>query len=201
MVAPEQIRPGLWRWSAPHPAWKPSAQPGACDDWPQEVGCVLYETATSAVLIDPLAPQEHADAFWAWADERCLGREVSVLETIPFHRRSCEEAISRYQADTTAPKGVEPRPLPGLPETLYWIPEHRALVPGDSLLGTDDGELQLCPQSWLDELTPRATVAQLRDALRTALRDLDDVDLVLVSHWEPVRRDGGAALERALRAP
>jgi hypothetical protein len=196
----ETLRTDLWRWTAPHPDWQPTDDDGAPTSWAEEVGCVLYVTTDHAVFIDPLAPADDG-SFWAWADERCRDRDVAVLETIPFHRRSCEEAISRYQAHTTAPKGVEPRPLPGLPETLYWIPEHRALVPGDSLLGTDDGELQLCPQSWLDELTPRATVAQLRDALRTALRDLDDVDLVLVSHWEPVRRDGGAALERALRAP
>jgi hypothetical protein len=200
MAAAEQIRPGLWRWSAPHPAWKPPRQAGDCDDWPQEVGCVLYETATSVVLIDPLAPHEQAEEFWAWADERCRGREVSVLETIAFHRRSRDQVTSRYRARTSAPEGVEPLPLPGLPETLYWIPEHRALVPGDSLLGAGDGELRLCAQSWLDELTPRATVAALRDALNTALRGLD-VEIVLVSHWEPVRHGGGTALARALRAP
>jgi glyoxylase-like metal-dependent hydrolase (beta-lactamase superfamily II) len=196
---PEQLRPGLWRWSAPHPEWQPLHDDGTPTEWPPDVGCVLYETAGQAVLIDPLAPADDP-AFWSWADERCRGNAVSVLETIRYHRRSRDEFISRYAASTTVPDAIEARPLPAFEETLYWIPEHRALVPGDCLLGAGDGELRLCAQSWLDELTPRVTVAQLRDALEAALRDLD-VDLVLVSHWEPVRSGGGAALERALRAP
>ena len=76
---------------------------------------------------------------------------------------------------------------------MYWIPQHRTLVPGDVLLGAAGGGLRLCPRSWLPEST---TVEMLAASLRPLL-DLP-VTRVLVSHGEPVLRNGRAALERAL---
>jgi hypothetical protein len=189
------IRPGLWRWTAPHPDWQPAA-PGSSGSWPQEVGCVLYETQGLAVWIDPLAPADDG-AFWEWADARCRDRHVVVLETLPFHRRSSELLISRYAASSEPPEGVEAFPFPALGETMYWIAEHRALVPGDRLLTCGaDGELSLCPQSWLRYLDPVPTHAQAAATL-ALLRGLD-VELVLVSHGEPVPAGAADALARAL---
>lgn len=196
---PEQIRPGLWRWSAPHPGWQPSDSGDDADSWPRDVGCVLYQAPSEAIFIDPLAPP-HDPAFWAWADEVCRGRSVSVLETTPFHRRSREEFLARYGAATNAPSGVLPLRLPNFHETLYWIGEHRALVPGDSLIAGVDGELRMCPQSWLAFVAEGLTVAGLRAALGQAVAGLE-VSLVLVSHGQPVLRDGAAALAAALRVP
>jgi hypothetical protein len=195
----EQIRPGLWRWSAPHPDWQPSERDDAPTSWPREVGCVLYQTQSHAVFIDPLAPA-HDPAFWDWADELCQGREVSVLETIHYHRRSRAEFLARYGATTTTAPGVVPLHLVPFQETLQWIAEHRALVPGDTLIVGADGELCICPQSWLDCIDPLLTLAGLRAALQLALAGLD-VELVLVSHGEPVLHDGAAALAGALREP
>ena len=111
------------------------------------------------MFIDPLAVADDG-AFWSWADDRCRGREVVALETIRFHRRSREAFLARYSAATMAPQsavpprwGVEPHSLPATEETVFWIPEHRALVPGDVLLGTGGGGLSLCPESWLEELS------------------------------------------------
>jgi glyoxylase-like metal-dependent hydrolase (beta-lactamase superfamily II) len=78
---------------------------------------------------------------------------------------------------------------------VYWLPEHRALVPGDVLIA-DDGGLRLCPESWLPE---KKTLDDLRDSLRPVL-DLP-VELVLVSHGEPVLENARAALAGALSAP
>ena len=50
----------------------------------------------------------------------------TVLETLPFHRRSSELLISRYAASSEPPEGVEAFPFPTLGETMYWIAEHRA---------------------------------------------------------------------------
>ena len=79
-------------------------------------------------------------------------------------------------------------------ETMFWLPRAQALVPGDRLPGDDRGGLRLCPDSWLRYLPIT------RDDLRDALRPLVDlpVELVLVSHGEPVLHDGRSALERAL---
>jgi hypothetical protein len=161
------------------------------------VGCVLYETDGHSVFFDPLAPAGDEE-FWAWAEERCSGREVVLLETIRFHRRSRDEFAARYGASRQAPPTVVPRPLPIADETLYWLPEHRALVPGDILVGID-GELSLCPPAWLAYLEAKPAPAAVAAALRDALADLD-VEIVLVSHGETTDTDGCAALARALNS-
>jgi hypothetical protein len=173
--------------------------------WPRDVACILSENAACAVFIDPLVPADQAE-FWGWADDRCRGREVVVLETIRFHRRSREAVLARYSAATMAAEaavpaywGVEPHSLPATDETVFWIPEHRALVPGDVLIGTGGGGLSLCPQSWLEELSEQPTLADLRAAMG-GLRELD-VEMVLVSHGDPALRDGRAELARALDSP
>ena len=74
----------------------------------------------------------------------------------------------------------------------------RALVAGDRLVGTPGGGLRVCPQSWLGYLPGGLTVAELRDRLRPLL-DLP-VELVLVSHGDPVLAGGHAALAAALEA-
>jgi len=156
---------------------------------------VLYETPAQAVFIDPLA--DDADgAFWAWADARCAGRAVVVALTIGFHERSRERFVSRYGASAALPAEVEALAFPALDETVYWLAEHRALVPGDRVLGAGGGELSLCPRSWLRYLEPRPTPEEMRDAL--AVLGALDVELVLTSHGEPVLSGGGDALARAL---
>ena len=80
-------------------------------------------------------------------------------------------------------------------EVLYWLPEQRALVTGDVILGARDGGVRVCPDSWLPEKT---SPQQFRKALRSVL-DLP-VEHVLVSHGEPVLGGGRNALRRALDA-
>jgi hypothetical protein len=193
-LAPLEIRPGLWRWTAPHPDWKP-APTGSSGDWAREVGCVLYESAADAVFFDPLADEDDA-ALWAWAAERCAGRTVAVALTIGFHSRSRERFVSRLGASEELPATVAPIAFAALDETMYWLAEHRALIAGDRLLGDGDGGLTLCPQSWLRYLERPPTREQMREEL-AVLRELD-VALVLTSHGEPVLTGGREALARAL---
>lgn len=72
-------------------------------------------------------------------------------------------------------------------------PKHRALVPADVIDGSPGGGLCLSPDSWLAE---GVSAEAQRDALLPLL-DLP-VELVLVSHGEPVLSDGHAALAQAL---
>ena len=201
------LAPGLWRWTALHPDWTPD------EEWPQEVGCVYVETAGSVVLIDPLVPGEPAarETFLEHldADVARNGKPVSILLTVEWHERSAGELAGRYGAEVWAgePSGPVTSPfapgdvLPGgligidaqgAKETMYWLPEQRALVPGDAILGNGDRGLRICPESWLDDLT--------RADLKLALAGLLDlpVELVLVSHGEPVLEDGLTALASAL---
>jgi hypothetical protein len=193
----EEIRPGLLRWTARHPDWEPGAKPGSPADWPEEVGCVAYEARDAFVLVDPLVPDE----LWVVLDERIRGhaRRVAVLTTVRWHRRSRDAVVERYGASTsrarrTLPDGVETIPVPGAGETMVWLPEPRALVPGDRILGDGAGGLRLCPESWLRYLD--LTVDGLREGLRSLL-DLP-VELVVTTHGEPMLEGGRAALERAL---
>jgi glyoxylase-like metal-dependent hydrolase (beta-lactamase superfamily II) len=203
-----QIEPGLWRWTGYHEEWK------------QDVGCVYFETADGVVLIDPLVPPEDTAQFWKALDrdvERA-GGTVHILVTVFWHTRSAGEMVQRYSARLWAPargrRAIERRdgmvtdafrasdPLPGsivafptarAAEVVYWLPEPRALVPGDVLLGDGTGGIRLCPQSWLPE---GRTHADLAGSLRPLL-DLP-VSRVLLSHGEPVLADGHAALGELL---
>ena len=203
-----EITPGLWHWTGYHEEWK------------QNVGSVYVETADGVVLVDPLVPAEDTDRFWAALDrdvER-MGGTVHVLVTVFWHTRSTAAVVDRYAARVWAPRrgrpAIERRAgsvtdpfgpddrLPGgllaLPtaraaEVVYWLPEHRTLVPGDVLLGDEGGGLRLCPKSWLPE---KVDLAKLAASLRPLL-DLP-VERVLVSHGEPVLENAHGALAAAL---
>ena len=203
----ERIADELWRWSAFHEEWK------------EEVGCVYYEGSDAVCLIDPLVPAVEKARFFAALDRdvRRVGRPVHVLVTVYWHTRSARDLAGRYGAEVWAPsrarKAVERRagkarafrpgdPLPGgivafqtarSNEVVLFLPEHRALVTGDVILGAEGGGLRLCPASWLPE-----GVGQ--DELRASLRPLLElpVERVLVSHGEAVLERGHGALERLL---
>ncbi len=190
----EELRPGLWRWTAQHPEWQP-AEPESPGDWPREVGCAAYAASGAFVLIDPLVV-DGWDALDALVEPH--GKPVHVLVTIQFHERSREQAVERYGASEAVPDGVEPMALERAGETMFWLPEHRALVPGDRLLGFGgDGALRVCPDSWLRYLRNGLTGEELRSMLRERLLELP-VELVLVSHGEPVRENARDALHGAL---
>ena len=186
------VAPGLRRWTAWH------------DDWEEDVGALAVDTADGLVLIDPTEPPPE------------LRRPAHVLVTVYWHAR----AAAQLKARTWAPsgslrplsnRGVEAEnaaaELPGgirafqtarAAEAAYWLPEQRAVVVGDVLLGagakpraTDD-PLRLCPEGWLG----KATHEDLRKSLRPLLEL--PVERVLVSHGAPVLGNGAGELARVL---
>jgi glyoxylase-like metal-dependent hydrolase (beta-lactamase superfamily II) len=206
-----EVASGLWVWSAYHDAWK------------ENVGSVYCETDDGVAVVDPLVPADEAERFWRALDRDVTraGGAVHVLLTVFWHVRSTAEVVERYGARTWAPttarapvtrRGVtvtDPfRPGDELPggieafgtarsnEVVYWIPHHRALVPGDVLLGADAGGVRMCPRSWLPE-------TKSLDDLAGSLRPLLDlpIERILVSHGDPVLRGGRQALAAALDAP
>jgi hypothetical protein len=197
---PRELAPGLWRWTAAHPEWHPNAAAGSTGDWGPAVGSVLCVDGDWAAFIDALAPA--SPGFWDWADTRVAGvRRCSALTTIGFHRRSRDELVERYGADTSRardrlPPGVEKVALRGAGEVAYWLPAHGALVLGDRIIGAGAGRLALCPPSWIRYLGNGLTHAGLRERLRPLLEL--PVERVLVAHGEPVLSDGRAALAELL---
>jgi hypothetical protein len=191
----QELARGLWRWTAPHPEWEAPKQTDDPADWPRDVGCVAYEAADVLVLIDPLV----TDGDFAALDELAGSQgRVAILTTLRWHRRSRDELAHRYEASLEPPDDVEPVVIRGAGETMFWIPEHHALVPGDRLLGDRPPGLRMCPPSWLRYLKGY-TQEDLRVALQEQLSPLP-IEMVLVSHGEPVLRDGRAEVERALAA-
>jgi hypothetical protein len=79
---------------------------------------------------------------------------------------------------------------------MFWLSEHRALVAGDRLVGTENGGLRLCPESWLRYLPSGISIAELATRLRPLLSL--PIESVLVSHGEPVTTGGREALARVL---
>jgi hypothetical protein len=163
------------------------------------VGSVLYELPDVVVLIDPLLPAEGREGFLVWLDERVAARPVSILTTIRWHSRDRKELAERYRANTARawnylPPGVEQRPLYRADEILFWLPRVATLVAGDSLIGGQDGELQVCPQSWLEDVP--ANRAEVAGMLRPLL--VLPIERVLVSHGQPTLRGGHRALALAI---
>ena len=189
-----ELRPGLHRWTTPHPDADPDPKPGSPADWPADVGCVTYAADEALLLVDPLVPEDGWDALDELVERH--DRPVMLFVTLPFHRRSREAVTKRYGATVGVPPGVETIEIDRAGETMVWLPGPRALVPGDRILGDETGGLRLCPQSWLGYLQNGLTRAQLAEELRHLL-DLP-IELVVVSHGEPALDRGGDALARAI---
>ena len=218
-----ELAPGLWRWTARHPAW--TEADGGVEGWGPDVAATYCEAAGDLLLIDPIVPAGDAERERFW---RALDRDVErvgaphILLTCAWHARSSADVLARYptarlwsHADDLAhlpaelvasdpfrpgeelPGGVSAIPgAVGGPVTdlLLWLPSHAALVSGDTLLGGGPARMRLCPGSWLGDLE----AADVRADLRERLAHLP-VERVLPAHGAPVLADGQSVLTAALR--
>jgi glyoxylase-like metal-dependent hydrolase (beta-lactamase superfamily II) len=196
----QELRPGLWRWTAMHPEWEHA------ENWGPDVASVYAELPQAVVVIDPLVPAEEDEQFWSALDrdvER-LGRPVHVLLTVHWHERSVAAVLDRYHATLwrpeekgELPEGVQAEIVHGgdWVEALFYLEPHRALVAGDLLIGANGG-IEF-PVFWFPKGEQEWAENTLKPELRERLKKLA-TDLVLVSHGDPVLTDGRAALDRAL---
>ena len=191
-----ELATGLWYWTGRHPGWTPAD--GGPDGWDQEVGCYFYDGPDAICLFDPLIPMEDRDRFFEALDRDVEQAEkpVRILLTVDAHRRSAADLAERHVIDPPPLPPERPRLATGVEiaaeaagEFVFWLPEHRALVAGDLIIGRAHG-LEV-PRAWLEDRYEEA-VERLRPLL-----DLP-VDRVLVTHGEPVLEDGLESLERAL---
>jgi hypothetical protein len=217
---PGEIAPGIWRWTARHPAWHPG-------EFGAEVGAYALRGGTGRVIVlDPILPEDPA-AVWALLDD--LGAdEVAIAITIPYHVRDAEavwrrarergarSAIHGHPAAArrldvrsgfaelrpgAGPAGIEPLAIgkPRRYEMPLHLPEHRAIAFGDSLVVTPERELRIWhADGRVDDARARWYRERFAPTLAPALHL--PLDHVLVTHGEPVVGGGRAALEAALRA-
>jgi hypothetical protein len=93
-------------------------------------------------------------------------------------------------SDGEPPEGVEAYDGGEDGEAALWVAEHGAVVVGDALLVRERLEV---PVTWVPK---GMTLAEFKQRLEPLLELA--VELVLVTHGEPVRENGGEELRRAL---
>jgi glyoxylase-like metal-dependent hydrolase (beta-lactamase superfamily II) len=192
----EEVAPGLRRWTAFH------------DHWEEDVGSLALESDDGLILIDPIDPPrdlprpDHVllTVFWhnrSTADVRAKRVWAPTRSAQPLRNRGVD-VTDAFTAGDELPGGVQAFQTARVSEVVFWLPEQRAVVAGDVLLGagakpraTKD-PLRLCPEGWLG----KATHADLKRTLAPLL-DLP-VQRVLVSHGKPVLRGGKRALADVL---
>ena len=192
----EEVAPGLRRWTAYH------------DDWEEDVGSLALESDDGLILIDPIDPPrelrrpDHVllTVFWhnrSTADLRAKRVWAPTRSAQPLRNRGVD-VTDAFTAEDELPGGVQAFQTARVSEVVFWLPDQRAIVAGDVLLGagakprTTKDPLRLCPERWLG----KATHADLKRTLAPLL-DLP-VQRVLVSHGKPVLRGGKRALEHVL---
>lgn len=192
-------------WTAPHPAWAPNPE------WPEQVGFATWGSSDSYVFIDPLVRDDLDPRAWEPFDAEVSKSPCAVvLLTAPWHERSVQAVVARYEAPvwihpmgrnrvadlpelTTLPSGIECFVPGGVDEgqvAFHLVPE-RTLVVAEFFLGTDRG-LQVMPSPRTQNLLAFATSLD-------RLRDLS-IERVLVAHGPPVLSGGDEAIRDALDA-
>jgi glyoxylase-like metal-dependent hydrolase (beta-lactamase superfamily II) len=170
------------------------------EHWQDEVGCVAADSPDGLLFFDPLAPPPE------------LGTPEHTFVTVFFHARDADgrvwapkplvrrlknrgvEVTDPFEIGDELPGGAQCFETAREGEVVYWLPDERALVVGDVLLGAGakprpTGEpLRLCPERWLGSKT--------HDDLRASLQPLLElpVEQVLVSHGAPVLEHATAVL-------
>jgi predicted enzyme related to lactoylglutathione lyase len=219
----QSLRPGLGRWSAPHPDWTPGD--GGSGGWERDVWCLAYEAPDAMILFDPQAPADgtpEAERFWEALDRDVarLGRPVACLLTQGWHERSASAVLARYRDGVGA---------------SVWVPRTsrsdadgevtHAFAPGDTLPGgvmaypaggPGAGEVLYylpAPKALFtgDTLVGEGDGtlrlgwigADARERVVQGLRPLLDLplEMVIVSHGRSALEDARTALARALELP
>ena len=192
----EEIAPGLRRWTTWH------------EEWEDEVASLALDTDDGLVLIDPLGtPSELArpahvlvTVFWHGRTTRELGAKhvwASTRSAQPLRNRGVD-VTDPFRAGDELPGAVQAFQTARATEVALWLPDQRAVVFGDVLLGagakprSTSKALRLCPERWLG----KSTHEDLKDSLQPLLEL--PVERVLVSHGKPVLEDGKRVLAAVL---
>lgn len=214
VLACEEVESGLWQLTG-----KRHGRPST------KTGYVLRD-GEDTIFIDPLLPRDPEPVFAA-LDEIVRGR-VRVLITTPFHVRSSElvwrhwcgrtevtlygnrrcaarlgdcSAFRPLQGDEELDGGVIVHPVrrPRRLEMFFELPSHRALAVSDRMLEVD-GQLRVWPPRHSDEGQGRIWYEQeFLPSLQALTRR--PIERVLVTHGQPVLRDGARALAASLTLP
>lgn len=207
-----ELAAGLGWWTARHPDWEPR------QSWDPVVRCFYVEADEATAIVDPLVPDDDAEALWELLDGVVARRSlpVAVLLTQAAHARSAGDVARRYDAvvwgherarekiggatfnvvapgdDVPGGRALEFAQEPRGSGTPLYLPSHRALAVGDVMIAID-GRLRYWwgHGTWDD--------GWFRDRLVPSIRQWLELPIehVLVAHGEQVR-GGGAEIAAAL---
>jgi glyoxylase-like metal-dependent hydrolase (beta-lactamase superfamily II) len=210
----QEIAAGIWCWQHRPRGLRPG-------EFGARTSYALTVTG-QILLIDPLVDGEDDPALGAL--DNLAGDRVRILISKPFHTRSAEPLWRRYRranariyghpevatrlGDTSGFEAVtggtdvggvarfHPIGSPPRSEQPIEIPAHRALVFGDAVVETGDGQLRV----WDDPLDSERRRRWWRERYLPTLEALAalEIEHVLVTHGQAVLSDGAAALHRAL---
>jgi hypothetical protein len=195
----EQIAPRLWWWTASHPDWSPEDLEDG-KGWEQVVSSYAHLAGETLVLFDPLIED------WDPLDRLVEDHGApSVLITIFWHTRSSQELLDRYggaslwayerAADWVGerarvtntfalgddlPGGVKPVSMRRIEEVAYRLPDHNAVVIGDTILRHGD-LAELCPPTWVRK---SETFAPAEQAVRLLMEQAPHQ--LLLTHGGPM---------------
>jgi glyoxylase-like metal-dependent hydrolase (beta-lactamase superfamily II) len=193
----EELGPGLWWWTAPHPDWAPEDLEGG-KGWEQVVSSYAL-SASGLVLFDPLVED------WDGLDRLVAEHGApAILITIFWHVRSSQQVLERYDGSSLwahepaaewigertrvthtfnpgddLPGGVQAIPMRRIEEIAYLLPEHNAVVIGDTILRHGD-RAELCPPTWVRK---SETFAPAEEAVRGLVARAPD--RLLLTHGGP----------------
>jgi glyoxylase-like metal-dependent hydrolase (beta-lactamase superfamily II) len=183
----QEIRPGIWHWTARHP----------------KIGMDVssYCLPDLGLLIDPLAPPDVIDRLGE------MGPPNEIFLTNRHHYRSCGELVERFGCTVRAPKvgmhefnqgePVEPydfgdellggavtaHEVGGIcpDESALHIPSFRALAVADGVISYDG--LRFVPDQYFDD--PERDQQALKEAYSRLVEELD-FDTLVTAHGEPI---------------
>jgi glyoxylase-like metal-dependent hydrolase (beta-lactamase superfamily II) len=195
----QEIAPGLWWWTCPHPDWTPEDLEGG-EGWEQIVSSYALIADGAFLLFDPLIRD------WEWPDRQVEehGPPVTLI-TIFWHARSAQAILDRYEgasvwvyapaeewvgertrythtfnAGDALPVTIEAFPMRRALEVAYWLPQHNSVIFGDTILRHGD-RATLFPPTWARRNQ------EIIDAARRAVRELMErrPDRLLLTHGGP----------------
>jgi hypothetical protein len=221
----DELAPGIYRWTAPHPEWRPKSE---------EVESYALVAGEALLLVDPLLPadadERHSPLLAALELLVAAAARVELLVTVPYHTRSAETLYQRYAPERptriwghalvrkrlrpetpleVVPTGAAGTAAPvaggaaeaytiGRPrrsEHPVYVPGLRTAVFGDAVVGAQGGL-----RFWYLSST---NAAWYRDVFAPTLAPLAERPLehVLVTHGPPVIGDGQRQMALCLASP
>jgi glyoxylase-like metal-dependent hydrolase (beta-lactamase superfamily II) len=85
-----ELGPGLWHWTAPHPAWE------ASEPWDKDVSSYAIDDGGRLLLFDPLGVPPEIEALAA-------DHETAIVLTAPWHERDAQSLVERLGVPVYTP--------------------------------------------------------------------------------------------------